>query len=86
MASNPRRRACSPAACEQPGSKVDEKSDRRMEPDDASMASTRTTATIRVLRKAYSLMNYSPPLPSNVVSARSGGSNYVYAICKGGAR
>ena len=28
----------------------------------------------------------SPPLPSNVVSARSGGSNYVYAICKGGAR
>ena len=28
----------------------------------------------------------SPPLPGNVVSAGSGGSNYVYAICKGGAR
>ena len=44
MASNPRRRAYSPAACEQPGSKVDEKSDYRTEQDDVSMKTTRTTS------------------------------------------
>jgi hypothetical protein len=43
MASHERRRACSPAQDVQPGLKADEKSDRRMEPDDVSQA-TRTTS------------------------------------------
>ena len=42
MASKERRRAYSPAQDVQPGLKADEKSDRRMEPDDVSQA-TRTT-------------------------------------------
>ena len=42
--------------------------------------------TLEKSEKTQTMIDYSPPLPGNVVSAGSGGSNYVYAICKGGAR